>query len=337
MTRPGKVAVLGAGAWGATLADLLARKGADVRLWDVSGATLERVANQRHPFGVPELRLHDGVRIEADLARATENVGVVVFVVPSQAIADCSARLAGVLKEHSPTARPTLVLASKGIDVASLRLLAQIVEDDFPGYPVGAMSGPCIAKEVALGVPTSVVCAAREREAAVRLRDLFGTARFRTYTQRDLVGVELGGALKNIVAIAAGIGDGLGFGANTKSALLARGLAEMARLAKEMGAQMQTIYGLAGLGDLAVTCFSAHSRNRTFGEALGKGTPPDKARADIGMTVEGEPTARAAVKLAQRYGVELPITDAVVRVCDREWSAAEAVERLMTREMKDEF
>lgn len=330
-----RVAVLGAGAWGATLADLLARKGAPVRVWDVSAETLARVERQRHPFGVPELKLHEGVVLEEDLAKAVAGADVIVFVVPSQAVADCSARLAPVLKGKSE--RPALVLASKGIDVASLRLLAEIVEDELPGFPVGAVSGPCIAREVALGVPTSVVCAARERALAVRLRDLFGTPRFRTYTQRDLIGVELGGALKNIVAIAAGIGDGLGFGANTKSALLTRGLAEMARLAHEMGADMRTIYGLAGMGDLAVTCFSAHSRNRTFGEHLGKGATADEARTKIGMTVEGEPTARAALMLAKNHNVELPITQAVVNVCDRGWTAAQAVERLMTREMKDEF
>ncbi len=324
-------AVIGAGAWGATLADLLARNGHQVALWDRSGEALEALRRDRRPFGVPELELHGSVAVQDDLRTALRGSSFAVLVIPSQAISSFAPDLAAAMDDQ------VVVLASKGIDAATGRILTDVLEQRLPGVHFGAVSGPCIAREVAAGVPTSVVCAAKDRDVAVRLRDAFATPGFRTYTQTDLTGVELGGALKNIIAIAAGIGDGLGFGANTKSALLARGLAEMARLAAALGARTSTIYGLAGLGDLSVTCFSPHSRNRTFGELLGTGTPPGEARSRIGMTVEGEPTARAALVLAGRHGVAMPITEAVVEVCAERMTPREAVESLMRREYKDEF
>ncbi len=323
--------VIGAGAWGATLADLLARNGHDVSLWDRSSDVLDKLRAERQPFGVPELRLHDSVSIEEDLEAALRERDFVTLVIPSQAIAAFAEEISGLLNQQ------TVVLASKGIDTQSGRMLTDVLESVLQGLESGAVSGPCIAREVAAGVPTSVVCAARKREVAIRLRDAFATPRFRTYTQTDLIGVELGGALKNVIAIAAGISDGLGFGANTKSALLSRGLAEMTRLAVALGAKASTLYGLAGLGDLSVTCFSPHSRNRTFGELLGEGAHPDEARRQIGMTVEGEPTAGAALGLAEKHNVAMPITEAVANVCTLRMTPSEAVESLMRREYKDEF
>jgi len=331
---PTTVAVLGAGAWGATLADLLARRGLAVRAWDVSSEALERLKRTRRPFGVPELDLHASVALEADLGAATRGAGALFIVAPSQAIAGLCGRLAGELdEEHAPW----IVLASKGIDLESLSPLSDVVSRALPRCAVGVVSGPCIAREVASGIPTSVAAACEDIGRARAIRDLVATPTLRAYAQDDILGVELGGALKNIIAIAAGISDGLGFGANSKSALMTRGLAEMARLAMAMGARRETVFGLAGVGDLAVTCFSPHSRNRTFGERLGSGASAEQARRSIGMTVEGEPTARAAMKLAARFGIDLPVTNAVVRVCDGEWTPAQAVSELMTRELKDEF
>ncbi|MBI5154705.1 NAD(P)-dependent glycerol-3-phosphate dehydrogenase [Candidatus Poribacteria bacterium] len=333
--NPETITVLGAGAWGATLADLLASKGLAVRLWDHAPGVLDRLAETGSPFGVPELKLNKSVCLERDFQTAIMHADVVVFVIPSQAVAGLAAGIAGLLADR--VTMPLFVLASKGIDLTSLRTLSEVVSHAFPGSDVGVLSGPCIAREVAQGIPTSVVAACANPEVAVRIRGLFAARNLRIYTQGDVPGVELGGALKNIIAIAAGIGDGLGFAANTKSALMTRGLAEMSRLSIALGAGEKTLFGLAGLGDLAVTCFSPHSRNRTFGERLGSGMTAAEARAAIGMTVEGEPTARAALQLAARVGVDLPITEAVVRVCDGAWTARQAVESLMRRELRNEF
>lgn len=329
------VLVLGAGAWGSTLADLLARKDVPARVWDHSAGALHRLATDRHPFGIPDLQLHESVVLCRDLDNAAQGCGAVVFAVASQAVAEVAQRLAPLL--HTMDADPVFVLASKGIDIATLSPLAEVVTRHVPGARVGVVSGPCIALEVARRVPTSAVAASADAQAALLIQNLFATKYLRLYTQDDVLGVELGGALKNIIAIAAGAGDGLGFGANSKAALMTRGLAEMARLAHAMGASAQTLFGLAGLGDLTVTCFSPHSRNRRFGELLGKGYDADRAREEIGMTVEGEPTARAAQRLAAERGVDMPITDAVVKMCDAEWTPQQAVVNLMGRELKEEF
>lgn len=324
-----RVAVLGAGAWGATLADVLARRGCRVVAWEAVAEARAALQRDRAPRGVPELKLHDSVVVTSDLDEALDGAQWVVLVIPSQALAGLSATLAA-----RPPAK--LILASKGIDVASGRLLSEVVAQALPGWPLVVLSGPCIAREVAAGVPTTLVSASDDEAAATAVRDVVSGPTLRLYTQSDVRGVELGGALKNIIAIAAGMSDGLGFGANTKSALLTRGLAEMARLGEALGARPSTFYGLAGLGDLAVTCFSPHSRNRQFGERLAHGEGAAAARAAIGMTVEGEPTARAALAIAESRGVEMPITRLVVEVLDDRTSAADGVARLMGRELKAE-
>lgn len=334
LTTIGHVAVLGAGAWGSTIADMLARKGVPVRLWDHAALSIERLRSERHPFGVPELKLHEAVTLELDLASAVMGAGVLILVVPSQAIGRLMERLAKTL---GPDADCLIGLASKGIDVATLRPLSDVVEAALPNGSVGVVSGPCIAREVARGIPTSVVAAARKPEDAALLREVFGTGNLRVYTHDDVLGVELGGALKNVIAIAAGMGDGLGFGANSKAALMTRGLAEIARLAAALGANPKTIYGLSGLGDLTVTCFSPHSRNRTFGEHLGSGKTASEARHAIGMVVEGEPTAQAALRLARDNGIDMPITEIVVGICQGRLAAKDAVRKLMEREPRDEF
>lgn len=327
---PQRFAVLGAGSWGATLAAHLHKAGQSVALWCPNDAERHALEARRHPPGVPELQLPP-ITISADLSMALLGAAAAVVVVPSQAVESLARRLAEI--PHRPA---LYILASKGIDMNTLRPLSEVLESHLPGSRVAVVSGPCIAREVALGVPTSVVSACNDDATARLVQHWFATPTFRVYRQHDVVGVELGGALKNVIAIAAGVGDGLGFGANSKSALLSRGLAEMQRFAVAFGGKEATIAGLAGLGDLAVTCFSPWSRNRRFGEALGRGMTPEQATEQIGETVEGVPTAFAATRIAQERGIPMPIAETVVHLVRHEWTPRQAVERLMTRELKSE-
>lgn len=284
----------------------------------------------RHPPGVPELRLPD-VHLTSDLREATSGADAFVTVVPAQAAASVAKQLSGI------GAPPIGIIASKGIDLVTLRPLSAVLSEQLPGVSLAVVSGPCIAREVAMGVPTSVVVASDSDATAGKVQQWMASQTFRVYRQGDVLGVEYAGALKNVIAIAAGVCDGLGFGANSKSALLTRGLAEMQRFAVHLGAQGSTIAGLAGLGDLCVTCFSPHSRNRRFGEAVGRGEDPAAVRAAMGEVVEGVPTAEAVVRIARREGLEVPIAEAVTHLIGGTWSPREAVTRLMTRELKDEF
>lgn len=324
------IAVLGAGSWGATLAAMLAHRGHRVRLWTHREEELLRLAELRHPPGVPELRL-PAVTLTTNLPQAISGADAALIAIPAQTVGALCRQLAGL------GAVPPLIIASKGIDIATLQPLSELIESQLPGVTVGVVSGPCIAREVALGIPTSVVAASESEALSRTMQEWLASPTFRVYRQEDVLGVEYGGALKNVIAIAAGVGDGLGFGANSKSALLTRGLAEMSRFAVAHGAKASTIAGLAGLGDLCVTCFSPYSRNRRFGEALGKGGSAAEAMAAIGETVEGAPTAEAVVREAARKGIEVPIAEAVTRIIAGEWSPRDAVGALMTRGLKEEF
>jgi glycerol-3-phosphate dehydrogenase (NAD(P)+) len=313
------------------LADVLARGGSRVTLWDRDETALERLAQDGHPRGVPELRLSPAIKLEPSLAEALWDSQFVFLVVPSVAIGSLAREIKGHLARPVP-----LVIAAKGLDPKRHCPLSEVIAESAPGFPCAVISGPCIAREVAAGVPTSLVAASNHPGLAITLRDLVHSGTVRVYHQEDVIGVELGGALKNVIALAAGIGDGLGFGANSKAALLTRGLAEMTRLAVAHGAEPRTLYGLAGLGDLAVTCFSPHSRNRTFGELIGRGVTPDEARERVGMVVEGEPTALAAKDSARRHGLEMPITAAVVAILSGRITPQEAVAGLLARDPKGE-
>lgn len=325
------IAVLGSGSWGSTLAAMLHEQGLCVRLWGHSEEELDRLRTLRHPPGVPELRLPD-IEITSDLKAAVSGADAVTFVIPAQATAEVCRSL-----RETGCVPPLAIIASKGIDLATLRPLSDVLSESLPGTSVAVLSGPCIAREVAQGVPTSVVVACAQAQPCQRIQEWFASPTFRVYRQHDVLGVEYGGALKNVIAIAAGVSDGLGFGANSKSALLTRGLAEMRRFALAMGAEDLTISGLAGLGDLCVTCFSPFSRNRRFGEALGKGMGAQEAIKALGETVEGVPTAEAVVRIAKERGLEVPIAHTVTKIVNGEWTAREAVEKVMTRELKDEF
>ncbi len=329
MTR---VAVLGAGSWGTTLADLLARKGLAVRLWAYETDVVEAI-NQRHenPVFLPGCPLAEGLVACGDATEAVHGAEMIVTVAPSHVLgAVATAARPGM------TAGVPVVSATKGIEPGSLALMSQVLESVLPGHPVAALSGPSFALEVYQGQPTAVVAAAREAGAAAAAQALFATPRFRVYSHDDVTGVELAGALKNVIAIAAGILDGLGLGNNPRAALITRGLAEITRLGVAMGADPLTFAGLAGMGDLILTTTGALSRNRALGLALAGGQTLAAWTAAHRSVAEGATTARGALALAERHRVELPICAQVAGILFEEKPARQAVSELMERTLKAE-
>ena len=329
MNRCGDIAVLGAGSWGTALAILLARNGYGTLLWGRDDAMLAAVArcgsNEKY---LPGQRLPDRLAVEPNLARALDAASACLVAVPSHAFREMVAALAGM-----PAVRSGLLWATKGLDPSSGRLLHEVAAELLPGgVPLGVLSGPTFAGEVARRLPTAVTLAATDagfaREWAVRLAN----PRFRVYTSGDLTGVQIAGAVKNVLAIAAGIADGLGFGANARAALIARGLSEMARLGEAAGGHAATFMGLAGLGDLVLTCTDDQSRNRRFGLALARGVSPAEAAAAVGQVVEGVETSARVLGLARRFGIEMPICEQVRAVVTGTCSAGEAVEELLARD-----
>ena len=329
MNRCGDIAVLGAGSWGTSLAILLARNGHGTLLWGRDDATLAAIArcgsNEKY---LPGQRLPDRLAVEPNLARALDAASACLVAVPSHAFSEMVAALAGM-----PAVRSGLLWATKGLDPSSGRLLHEVAAELLPGgVPLGVLSGPTFAGEVARRLPTAVTLAATDagfaREWAVRLAN----PRFRVYTSGDLTGVQIAGAVKNVLAIAAGIADGLGFGANSRAALIARGLSEMVRLGEAAGGHAATFMGLAGLGDLVLTCTDDQSRNRRFGLALARGVSPAEAAAAVGQVVEGVETSARVLGLARRFGIEMPICEQVRAVVTGTCSAGEAVEELLSRD-----
>jgi len=325
-----RVAVLGAGSFGTTLAVLLASTGHDVRLWGRDRAALAQIDRERENRKfLAGIVLPAGVKVHAELEKALDAAEFVLFVVPSQALRPVAGQVAAIGTRGIP------VCASKGLELGTLRRLSEVLAECLGVKSPVTLTGPSHAEEVARGVPTSVVAACADEARARAVQVLFSTSRFRVYTNSDVAGCEYGGALKNVIAIAAGICDGLGFGDNTKGALLTRGLAEMARLGGHMGAKKETFAGLTGMGDLIATAMSRHSRNRWVGERLGKGEPLDAILAGMVMVAEGVTTARAARDLSRQRGVEMPITEQVCAVCEG-GDPTGALMALMTRDLKRE-
>ena len=327
------VAVLGAGSWGTALGLQLARNGHPVRLWahraeHAATMTAERV-NRRY---LPDSPFPDNLQATTELSTALKGAGLVLVVVPSHAFGAILRELAG-----QPRRPRLLAWATKGLEHGSGRFLHDVAADCLgTDLPPAMVSGPSFARELARGLPTAVTVASPDRLCASAVAEHLHGGCLRVYTSADLVGVELGGAVKNVLAIAAGISDGLGFGANARAALITRGLAEMVRLGEAVGGQRETFMGLAGVGDLILTCTDDQSRNRRFGLALGQGRPAVDAEAAIGQVVEGAATARAIAQLAAGANVELPICTAVLGVLDGRLSARAAVEALLARERKAE-
>jgi len=322
------VSIIGAGSWATALAVLLAKKGLKVKMWSRRAKQADEINNTRENLRyLPGVVIPAGVTATGDLEEALAGTEAVILGVPSHSVRENVQAIAPLLKESR-----LIINTAKGIEEGSLLRLSQVMAEELGNkHRLVALSGPSHAEEVARDIPTAIVVAAHNRKAAEEAQDLFMTPKFRVYTNPDLTGVELGGALKNVIALCCGISDGLGFGDNTKAALMTRGLAEIARLGVDMGAQALTFAGLAGVGDLIVTCTSVHSRNRRAGMEIGQGKSVEEAMASVQMVVEGVRTTRGAWGLAQWHGVEMPIIEQAHRVLFEGADAKEAVVRLMTR------
>jgi glycerol-3-phosphate dehydrogenase (NAD(P)+) len=323
------VTVIGTGGWGTALAVLLHSNGHRVTLWGRLAEEVEPILTEReNRLLLPGVRVPEQITVTLDTSAALREAEMVVLAVPSHGMRSICRQL----REFLPVAA-RLVSVAKGIETGTGARMSEVIAEELQREAV-VLSGPSHAEEVARGVPTAVVVAGRDAGLVQRV---FMSERFRVYTHDDVIGVELGGALKNVIAIAAGVCDGIGFGDNTKAALCTRGLAEMTRLGVALGARRETFFGLSGVGDLIVTAFSRHSRNRGFGERLGRGEKPEQIAASTQMVAEGVRTAKSARQLAQRLGVEMPITQEVYRILYEGKSPQQAVRDLMTREAKPEF
>ena len=327
-----KISVLGSGSWGLALALLLHNNGHEVLLWSARPENARKLREKReNPDRLPGVRLPDEIDVLTDLERALKDVDVTVLAVASPYIRSIAHKMASFVCRDQK-----IVNVAKGIEEKTLKTLSEVIEEEIPQGNVAVLSGPSHAEEVGRGLPTTCVISAHTQETAEYLQSIFMSPVFRVYTTPDILGVELGGALKNVIALAAGTADGLGYGDNTKAALITRGITEIGRLGKKMGAQMETFYGLSGIGDLIVTCASKHSRNRKAGYLIGQGYTMEEAMKEVQMVVEGVYSARAARELAEKYEVEMPIITEVTRVLFEGKSAAEAVMDLMLRDKKVE-
>lgn len=334
MSDPGRASVVGAGAWGTALALVLVERGHDVRLWSYESAVADSIQRHRRNPYLDGVTLPESLHATSDLTAAVEGAELVVSVSPSQVVRS-------VMQEAAPylDSDAIVVSASKGIELRSLRRMDEVLAEELgPGLMERfcVLSGPSFAHEVAERAPTAVVVASRSQDAAEHVQDAFQTPWFRSYTNNDVVGVELGGALKNVIALAAGMTAGLGYAHNTTAALMTRGLAEMARLGLAMGARPATFYGLAGMGDLVLTCTGSLSRNRTVGYRLGQGESLDAILLDMKAVAEGVKTAPAVRELAHRHDVEMPIVEEVCSIVEEGRSPVEALQKLMRRDPKPE-
>jgi glycerol-3-phosphate dehydrogenase (NAD(P)+) len=327
-----RIAVLGGGSWGTALAAHAVRSGNDVRLWlrDIAVAEAIRTRHE-NPRYLPRTTLPQALEAHTDLATALEGAAAVFMVVPSEFFREVIANAAPLL-----TPGALILSATKGIENGTLRRMTEVAQEASPGHPLAALSGPSFAREVAEEKPTAVVVASADPEAAETLQRALSTRRFRVYTSEDLVGVELAGALKNVIAIAVGLVDGLGYGENIVAALITRGLAEMTRLTVALGGRADTLSGLAGIGDLVLTSMGSLSRNRRVGQALGKGIALGRALSGLGMVAEGVRNTLAACALAERVGVEMPIAQQMKAVLYEGKAPGDAVGELMLRSLKRE-
>jgi glycerol-3-phosphate dehydrogenase (NAD(P)+) len=331
--QPGNIAVLGGGSWGTALAIQIARAGINVCMWDINADHVLRMqqdgSNENYLPGIP---FPASLKVNDSLQATIEQAETLLLVVPSHA-------MRGFLQSAKSfiTSKHHIVWATKGLEEGTGKLMHQIVDEELPGCQFKAViSGPTFAKEVAQGLPTAITAASTSGEMAEEIVSFFHHDNFRVYTSEDVLGVELGGALKNVLAIASGVSDGLGFGANTRAALITRGLHEIMSIGHAMGAKPETFMGLAGMGDLILTCTDNQSRNRQMGLKLAQGLTVEQAREEIGQAVEGVKTAREAFQLAQKYSVECPIIEQAYRVLYEGRSPKEALHILLSRESRPE-
>ncbi|MDI6816173.1 MAG: NAD(P)H-dependent glycerol-3-phosphate dehydrogenase [Actinomycetota bacterium] len=331
-----KIAVIGAGSWGTAIANLLANKGYEVTLWGRDVLVVDAInTTKHHPKYLTDVVINPAVNATCDLEAAADGADVVVMATPSHVTRETLSRLSDGIRGET-----VVVSLAKGIEEHSLKRMSQVMREVLRPEMrnrVAILSGPNHAEEVSRSIPSATVISSPSQSIANQLQDIFMTPYFRVYTNPDLTGVEMGGAVKNVIAIAAGISDGLGFGDNTKASLLTRGLAEMIRLGTAMGADARTFAGLAGIGDLVVTCMSQHSRNRRVGEMLGKGMNLTRIYAEMNMVAEGIRTASAVAKLAEEYRIDMPITENVRNVLYLDKNALECVSELMSRGAVEEM
>ncbi len=330
-----RIAVLGAGGWGITLSRHLHLKGYEVKLWDISDEYVEILKSEReNRKGLPGIKIPEGMEIEANIGHVVEEADVIVFV----SISRVTREVARMVSKYNLKAH-LIVSCTKGIEDFSLCRMSEIISEEVgdESKEIVAISGPSHAEEVGRGIPTSVVAASPDTFASAKVQDIFMSPTFRIYTSQDIIGVELGGALKNVIAIASGICDGMGLGDNAKGALLTRGLAEITRLGRTIGSDPLTFSGLSGMGDLITTCISRHSRNRYVGEEIGKGRKLKEILEGMVNVAEGVDTTRSALKLSRRYNVEMPITEQVHAVLFEDKDPEIAVSDLMLRDAKPEI
>lgn len=325
------IGVIGSGTWGTALSVLLNGNGHTVQIWSAIPQEIAELKETRIHRNLPEVRLPEAIGLTDDLQEAMRDKDLLVLAVPSVFVRQTSQRMKPYIKKGQ-----VITNVAKGIEEKSLMTLSQIIEEELPEAEVTVLSGPSHAEEVSRGLPTTCVAGARKRSVAEFVQGIFMSEVFRVYTSPDMLGMELGGSLKNVIALAAGIADGLGYGDNTKAALITRGIAEIARLGVKMGGAIESFTGLTGIGDLIVTCASVHSRNRKAGYLIGQGMSMQEAMDEVKMVVEGVYSTKAAVKLGKEYGVSLPIIDKVNEVLFEGKDPREAVNELMLRDSKAE-
>ena len=327
-----KACVIGAGSWGTAMAVHLARLGKDVTVWNKFEDEIEKIKrtgeNEKY---LPGIKIPENVSFTTDMSMATKDAELIVFALPSPLVRVVAKELAKCVSSGQ-----IIVNLSKGLEKVSLKRLSEVLSEEIPQGKIVVMSGPSHAEEVSRELPTTNVVASTDKDAAAYVQSFVMNENFRLYTSDDVVGVELGGALKNVIALCAGMSDGLGYGDNTKAALMTRGLEEIKRLGVAMGAESETFLGLSGMGDLIVTCTSMHSRNRRAGILLGKGKALDDVLKEVGMVVEGVNTAEAAYELSKKYDTSMPIVEEANRILFEGKNPKEAVNDLMTREKKAE-
>ena len=326
------ISVLGAGTWGTALAILLAENKHHVTIWSALPKEVEELDQNRNAIkNLPGAYLPESVSVTANLNEALKGPDMIVMAVASVYVRETARKISPMIPEGM-----IIVNVAKGIEEATLKTLTDVIEDEIPQAEVAVLSGPSHAEEVSRKIPTTIVAGAKKKQTADTIQDAFMNEFFRVYTSPDVIGIELGGSLKNVIALAAGVIDGLGYGDNTKAALMTRGIVEIARLGIQMGGKYETFSGLSGMGDLMVTCTSKHSRNRNAGVLIGRGMTADAAMKEVNQVVEGVYSAKAALKLGKQYGVELPIVEQVNKVLFENKPAKEALYDLLIRQKTDE-
>lgn len=328
-----KIGIIGAGSWGTAMGLVLAERTYDVNIWDKDSELIADMqkskVNNKYLSGI---NLPDNIKPTDSIEECIAGSEIVVMAVPSHAVRPVCESIKEMLKEDQ-----IIINLAKGIENGSLKRISEIIEEYFPLNRIVVLSGPSHAEEVSRKIPTTVVAASKSKETSEYIQEVFSTSKFRIYTNPDIIGVELGGAVKNIIALAAGIADGLGYGDNTKAALMTRGIAEITRLGAALGANSLTFAGLSGIGDLIVTCTSMHSRNRRAGILIGQGKSVEEALKEVKMVVEGVNTTKSTYELSKKIGIEMPITNELYKTIFEGKNPREAVNELMQREKKNEI